>query len=114
MVVYCCVVEEVLVVIHHVRRHVRHRVHDRGSRFASALHHPRPERGCGAAPLRSRSPWRPAQMTYRSRVEEGGSRLAGWRRSTRQTPAPPAPLPLDRWPMQNDECKVWIYLLGRK
>ncbi|CAF4771950.1 unnamed protein product [Pieris macdunnoughi] len=29
-------------------------------------------------------------------------------------PLTPLPLPLDRWPMQNDGCKVWIHLLGRK
>ncbi|CAG4910251.1 unnamed protein product [Colias eurytheme] len=31
----------------------------------------------------------------------------------RRPPCTPATA-LDRWPMQNDGCKVWIYLLGRK
>lgn len=43
----------------------------------------------GAAPRRSRSPWRPAQMTYRSRVGGGGLNSRGGA----APPAPPLPRP---------------------
>ena len=56
-----------------------------GSRAPRSAVHP-PSRSRGAAPLRSRSPWRPAQMTYRSRGGVGGCSRGG-------TAPPAAPTP---------------------
>ncbi|CAH2073911.1 unnamed protein product, partial [Iphiclides podalirius] len=85
--------------------------HSAGSRVPRRPVHPTEPRR-GAAPLRSRSPWRPAQMTYRSLVGAGAPR--GGAAPPAAATLAPQPPPLDRWPMQNDGCKVWIYLLGRK